>query len=523
MHRYLIGATAMVAIATPLSAQDATAPVTMTVRADNPGATISRDIFGQFAEQLGTGNYDGIWVGRDSKIPNVRGIRTDVVKALAALKIPNVRWPGGCYADDYHWQDGVGPTREATVNAAWGNVPDSHAFGTDEFMDFLSQINSEAYISLNVGSGTVKEAADWIAYMTAPVTSAAGKRRAANGHPAPYRVKFAGLGNESWDCGGAMSPDFYVSQMKLYARFVHNFNTDQKGDFAMKRVAVGPGAPNPAWTETVMQAWKKHSWAWNIEALSLHYYTVGGWPPSKPSTGFGETDYATLTAETLKLNAFLDGEAAVMDKYDPEKKVAISVDEWGLWLAPDPGTNKDFLRQQNSLRDAINGALYLNMFVRRADRIRMANIAQMVDVLQAMVLTDGPKMVLTPTYHLFKMYLPFQDATAIPVTFDAGTYRSGSVTLPRVDAIAGRDAAGKLWLAVTNIDPNRPVTLDLALSGVTARGATGTVLTAPRVDSVNTFAAPDAVRPVPISGRIQGGKVSVTLPAKSVAVLAIAG
>ena len=523
--RHVLGfASLSLLVASPVLAEAADAPVAVTIRPDQPGARISRDLFGQFAEQLGTGNYGGIWVGPQSPIPNVRGIRSDVVAALRALKVPNVRWPGGCYADDYHWQGGVGPARdrEATVNAAWGNVPDPHSFGTDEFMDFLGQIGSEAYISLNVGSGTVKEAADWMAYMTAPTTSSAGQRRAANGHPAPYKVKFAGIGNESWDCGGAMTADFYTSQMKLYARFVHNFNPDQKGDAAMRFVAVGPGAPNPGWTETVMKAWKQHTWAWDVQALSLHYYTVGGWPPSKPSTGFGEDDYAKLTAETLKLNAFLDGEAAVMDRYDPEKKVAISVDEWGLWLAPDPGTNKDYLRQQNSLRDAINAALYLDMFVRRADRVRMANIAQMVDVLQAMVLTDGPKMVLTPTYHLFAMYLPFQDATAIPVSFDAGSYRHGDVVLPRVDAIAARDKNGKLWLAVTNIDPTRPVSIRVALSGVVAKGAAGTLLTAPRVDTVNSFDAPDAVRPTALSGRVDGGRVALDLPAKSVAVVQIA-
>ena len=501
-------AASLLAVA-PATAQDV---LDVRIRADAPGAKIDRNIFGQFAEQLGTGNYGGIWVGRDSPIPNVRGIRSDVVAALKALRIPNVRWPGGCYADDYHWTDGVGPARDrvASSNAAWGNVPDPHTFGTDEFMDFAGQIGAEPYISLNVGSGSVREAADWLAYMTAPTTTSAGRRRVANGHPAPYRVRFVGLGNESWGCGGAMSADFYTSQMKLYSRFVHNFNAGSEG---MIRVAVGPGGPLPGWTDTVMKAWKAHDWAWDIEALSLHNYTTGGWPPHLPATGFGEGDYAQTITETLKFATFLDGEARIMDRYDPDRKVAISVDEWGLWLAPDPGTNKDFLRQQNSLRDAINAALYLNIFARRADRVRMANIAQMVDVLQAMVLTNGPKMVLTPTYHLFRMYKPFQDATSVPVSIDAGTYQVGNTTMPRVDAIAARDVHGTLWLAVINIDARRPVTLTLG------RAANGEMLTASRVDAVNTFAESDAVRPRPVNA--PDGRL--TLSPAAVAVVRIAG
>lgn len=497
------------------------APITVRIDAGAPGAKIDRNIFGQFAEHLGTGIYGGVWVGKDSPIPNVRGIRTDVVQALRAIKTPNVRWPGGCFADEYHWRHGVGPVegRRKTINSNWGGAVEPNTFGTDEFMDFVEQIGSEAYVSVNLGSGTVQEAAEWVEYMTADPATTAGKERAANGHPAPYKVKYLGLGNESWSCGGAMRPEYYADEMKRYARFVRNYNPKQTGAEAMQRIAVGPNQADPAYTEAVMAAYKSHDWAWSLEGLSLHSYTTGGWPPSYSSNHFDETAYAKLLKETLGMDDLVAKHSAIMDKYDPEKKVPLVVDEWGVWLAPLEGTNPGFLAQQNSLRDAIVAALNLNIFARHADRVRMTNIAQMINVLQAMILTDKDKMVLTPTYHVYKMYVPFQDATFVPVSFDAGTYAQGDIKLPRVDAIAARDAQGKLWLAVTNLDPAKPVTIQAALAGAKAGSAKGQVLTAPRVDSVNTFEAPEAVSPKPYAAKAGAGGLDLKIPAKSILVV----
>ena len=530
-------ATMLVAAAltcTTASAQQAS--VKVTVAANGTGPRIDRNIFGQFAENLGTGIYEGVWVGENSPIPNVRGMRTDVVTALKALKVPSVRWPGGCFADEYHWRDGVGPRakRAVTVNGSWGNALEKNDFGTDEFFDFIRQIGSNAYISVNMGSGSVKEAADWMAYMTADPRTTAGAERAANGHREPYAVKFLGIGNESWSCGGAYTPDYYVDEMKRYARFVRNLNLKQNGtdnpaggsvagSDPMQRIAVGPGGPGTEYTEAVMRAWKGHDWAWNIEGLSMHNYTWVAWPPSYASTGFGEREYATLVKDTLKMEDMIRIHSAVMDKYDPDKKVPLVIDEWGVWLKKLPGSRDGFLHQQNSIRDAIIASINLNMFTRHADRVRMTAIAQMVNVLQAMILTDGPKMVLTPTYHLFKMYVPFQDATRLPISFDAGTYRFGDVVLPRVDAIAARGKDGKLWIALTNVDPNQPARIAARIDGIRARAASGTVLTADRVDAINSYDAPDAVSPRPISARVDAGQVSVTLPPKSVTVLSIAG
>ena len=498
--------------------------VQVSVDASKPGAKINRNLFGQFAEHLGHGIYDGIWVGPDSTIPNTRGIRKDVVAALKAIKVPNVRWPGGCFADEYHWRKGIGPQRWITFNSNWGGVTEPNTFGTHEFMDFADQVGADAYVSVNVGSGTPQEAAEWIEYMTSPVVSTLGKERAANGHPEPYKIALLGLGNESWDCGGNMTPDYYLSQMKIYSRFVHNFNPEQQGKNQTLKIAVGPGGDGPRWTdwtEAIMKAYSQHTWSWDIDGLSMHNYTVGDWAKKFSSTGFGETEYAQFLKITLDMDGLINKHSAIMDKYDPQKKVALVVDEWGSWYAPLPGSNPGFLVQQNSMRDAVLAALNLNIFARHADRVRGANIAQMINVLQAMILTDKGKMVLTPTYYVFKMYVPFQDATFIPVTFNAGTYTHETVTLPRVDAIAAKDTNGKLWLAFTNLDPNQPADIEASVEGMTAKSAAGQTLTAPKVDSVNTFDAPNTVVPKPISASIQGGKLTLKLEPKSVTVISV--
>jgi alpha-N-arabinofuranosidase len=500
--------------------------VEMSVDVSSGAGKIDRNIFGQFAEHLGHGIYDGIWVGPDSTIPNTRGIRNDVVEALKAIRVPNVRWPGGCFADEYHWGKAIGPAdkRAVTLNPNWGGVIEPNTFGTHEFMDFLGQIGAEAYISVNVGSGTPREAAEWLEYLTTAQPTTLAQERATNGHSAPYKVAYLGIGNESWGCGGNMTADYYLSQFKIYSRFVRNFNPVQQDRQQMLKIAVGPGGGEPRWTEwteTVMKAYQDPTRDWDMDGLSMHSYTVVKWPPSYASVGFGETEYAQILKSSLEMEDLISKHSAIMDKYDPQKKVALVVDEWGAWYAPLPGSNPGFLVQQNSLRDAILAALNINIFARHGDRVRMANIAQMANVLQTMVLTDKANMVLTPTYYVFKMYVPFQDSTFVPVTFEAGSYTLGELKLPRVDAIAAKDKAGKLWLALTNVDPKQPAEIDVSFTGVNVKWAAGETLTAPKVDSVNTFEAPNTVAPKPFSAKIAGGKVSVKLEPKSVTVICV--
>lgn len=498
--------------------------IQLSVDASKPGARIDRNIFGQFAEHLGKGVYEGIWVGPDSKIPNTRGIRNDVVTALKAIKVPNIRWPGGCFADEYHWRKALGPQRVVTLNPNWGGVIEPNTFGTHEFMDFLDQIGAEAYVSVNVGSGTPQEAAEWLEYLTTSQQTTLAKERAANGHPAPYKIAYLGIGNESWDCGGNMTPDYYLSQLKIYSRFVRNFNPAQQDKQQMLKIAVGPGGGEARWTEWtehIMKAWQNHQWSWDMNGLSMHNYTVVRWPPSFASVGFGETEYSQILKSTLDMEGLINKHSAIMDKYDPQKKIALIVDEWGAWYAALPDSHPGFLAQQNSMRDAILAALNLNIFARHADRVRGANIAQMINVLQAMILTEQDKMVLTPTYYVYKMYVPFQDATFLPVMLNAGTYTHGDITLPRMDAIAAKDATGKLWLEITNLDPNRTVEIEISINGLNAKSASGETLTAPKVDSVNTFEAPNTIRPKPVSAKIEGGKLNIKLEAKSVTVVSV--
>jgi alpha-N-arabinofuranosidase len=503
----------------------------LAIAADRPGPVISRNLFGQFAEQLGNGVDNGIWVGPDSPIPNVRGIRSDVVSALRALKVPNVRWPGGCFADQYDWRDGIGPraSRPVRYNIHWGSPVETNQFGTHEYMDFIEQIGSDAHIVANVGTGTVREAAQWLEYMTTDKSTTLGKERAANGRASPWRIKYFAYGNESYGCGGPMSAETYTERLRIYSNYARNLNPAQsgqmprfiKGPDPMIRLAVGPAHDQTDYTEAVMAMWQKSSRRDRpFDALSFHYYTPG--PKGSmldKATGFGEADYAAFIRNSYVMNELIKRQSDVMDKYDPGKDVALSIDEWGVWLEAAAGSPDLYLEQQTSLRDAIVAAIHLNIFARHADRVRMANIAQMVNVLQAMVMTDGPKMLLTPTYHIFRMYVPFQDAQFLPVELDAGQYRFGDIAVPRVDAIAARATDGSVRLALTNIDPVRATEFRVAVPGQNPKSADGEVLTAARLDTINTFDEPAAVTPKPVRIRAQGGVMTVRLAPKSVTVL----
>jgi alpha-N-arabinofuranosidase len=524
-------AAAIIALAVPATAQAqaAASPGSLTVIADQPGPVINRDIFGQFSEHLGHGIYGGIWVGKDSRIPNVRGIRSDVVAALRAIKVPVVRWPGGCFAEKYHWRDGIGPAdeRPVTLNSIWGGATEPNSFGTHEFMDFAKQIGAEAYVSVNIGTGSAREAAEWLEYMTVDAPTTLANERAGNGHPAPYKIKYLGIGNEVWGCGGALAAETYVEHLKQYSILVESRHPDQinlslfeRSPQAMHRIAVGDGGDRTDYTEAVMKAWKaREPWFWSIEGLSIHHYTWGETMLNSLATGFGEKEYAGFIEETLEMDSYIAKRRAIMDEHDPERTVALVIDEWGAWLKPMPGLHPMFLKQQNSLRDAIAASLNLNIFARHADRVRMTNIAQMVNVLQAMILTDDEKMLLTPTYHVYKMYVPFQDAQFIPIALEAAEYEFEDIRLPQVDAIAARASDGKIWLALTNLDPNRPADITTRVQGVSARAAVGEVLSAAAVDAINTFDAPDAVVPKPISAQAAGGKLVLQLPPKSVTVV----
>ncbi|GLQ91176.1 alpha-N-arabinofuranosidase [Dyella acidisoli] len=489
--------------------------VQVTVHADKPGPVIHPEIYGQFAEQLGRGIYSGIWVGENSSIPNIKGYRKDVVEALKAIKVPVIRWPGGCFADQYNWRDGIGPRnkRPMRMNASWGGEDDNQ-FGTQEFMDFAELIGAKAYLSINVGTGSPREMSQWIEYITADGHSALAQERRANGRDKPWKLDYVGIGNEMWGCGGSMRPQFYADVYRQYATFVH-----APSNAPISRVASGANADDVGWTDTVMSVAGSQ-----IDAISLHNYTIptGDWSHKGSATQFGESEWMSTMQGALRMDELIAKHSAVMDKYDPKKRVALAVDEWGNWMDQDPSAGDAALCQQNSLRDALSAAITLDIFQAHADRVRMANIAQMVNVLQAMILTDKAKMVLTPTYYVFDMYKVFQGATSLPVDVQAPDYRYGNVSVPGVHAAAGRDTTGVVHVALVNLDPHRAETVHLRLAGIAGTNMQGRVLTAPAMTSINTFDHPHIVEPAAFNhAAIKDGVVTVALPAKSLVVLDI--
>ncbi len=502
-------------LAAPAPSAGAAEPETPAVlRADRPGPIVDRHIFSQFSEHLGAGIYGGIWVGPNAAIANFRGYRLDVLKALKDLKIPAIRWPGGCFADQYHWRDGIGrrDKRPVRLNVLWGGVAETNGFGTHEFMDLTELLGADAYLAINVGSSTPQEAEDWIEYLTSDSHSALAEERRRNGRDRPWKVPFVGVGNESWGCGGSMTAEYYSD---LYRRF-QTFIADEAGQKHLK-IASGANSGDLAWTETLMRRN-----APLLQALSLHQYTIptGAWTHKGSSTDFGVEEYAAVLAGAYDMDRLIKSHVAVMNRFDPDNKIALMVDEWGVWTDPLPGTNPGFLRQQNSLRDALAAAVTLNVFAANAERVKMAAIAQTVNVLQAMILTDGPRMVLTPTYHVFRLYKPFQDAARLALDFASPSYDIGTTTVPAISAAAVRGGDGIVHLALINVDPDHPAGLAIRLEGLAATVVHGEVLTGPAVTSVNSFDQPAVVAPAPFSdARIVDGVMHVDLPAKSLVVL----
>jgi alpha-N-arabinofuranosidase len=504
-----------------LGQDQAPAQVTLTVDLSKPGPAIDRHIYGQFAEHLGRGIYEGIWVGEGSKIPNIHGYRKDVVEALRRIHVPVIRWPGGCFGDLYDWRDGIGPRakRPVRINVHWGGVTEDNSFGTHEFLDFTELVGADAYVSGNVGSLTPYDMAQWIEYMTSSENSTLANERRKNGRAKPWNIKYFGVGNEIWGCGGNMNADYASDVSKRYATFVFPPPGQQ-----MIKVISGPNGPNPNVfndTDTMMKNIR------NMQMLSIHQYTFPHSRPASqapgtpyvrgPATGFDESEWAITLSKAQTMEPLLSGLTRVMDKEDPDHKVTLAIDEWGSWYDQEPGSHPGFLYQQNTLRDAEVAALTLDIFHRHTDRVKMSNIAQMINVLQAMILTDKDKMLLTPTYHVYDMYQPFMGAVPYPATLSGPRYTASGTDQPMVDASVARGTDGKLYLALVNLDPHRPAHIVTSLSG----SAHGRILTGPAMDTRNTFDAPNTIHPVAYSGANEGGKLVFDLPSKSVAVVAV--
>lgn len=494
------------------------------VNEKNKQGHINPEIYGHFAEHLGRCIYEGIYVGEDSPIPNKNGMRTDVVEALKEMRIPLLRWPGGCFADEYHWKDGIGPkeSRKKMINTNWGGVVEDNSFGTHEFFELCRQIGCETYINGNMGSGTVQEMSEWVEYMTFDGVSPMADLRAENGHEKPWTVDFFGIGNENWGCGGNMNPEFYGNMYRRYQTFVRDYDGNKK----IQKIACGANSDDYEWTQEVMKACfrrispQQHGM---MDGLSLHYYTVPEtWDHKGSATEFAEKDWYKTMKKTMYMEELIRRHSAIMDQYDPDKKVGMIVDEWGTWYDVEPGTNPGFLYQQNTMRDALVAGINLNLFNKHSDRVKMANIAQMVNVLQSMILTEGEKMVKTPTYHVFDLYQVHQENDLLASSLE--TEQVGledEYMVPNLTESVSVDADGVLHITMTNVDLEKAYPVEAVLLGKEAGEIKAEIVTGHMQDK-NTFEEPETVGVQGFDG-VQATKegISFTIPACSVLHIAV--
>ena len=488
----------------------------LAVNTDAGKVKISRNIYGHFAEHLGRCIYGGFYVGDTSSIPNTNGVRNDIIDALKKLKIPNLRWPGGCFADTYHWKDGIGPKdkRPSMVNKWWGGVTEDNSFGTHDFLNMCELLGAEPYLSGNVGSGTVQELADWVQYTNFKGKSPMSDLRTQNGRTAPWKVKLWGIGNEAWGCGGNMKPEYYADEYRKYATFI----SDWENTGGLMRIASGASDADYNWTETLM----KNIPLGMLGGVAMHHYSVLDWNKKGSATDFSEDQYFHIMKQALLMDELVTKHAAIMDKYDPKQKIALVVDEWGGWYDVEKDTNPGFLYQQNTIRDAMIAGVTLNIFNNHADRVRVANLAQCVNVLQAVILTNKEKMILTPTYYVMEMYNVHQDATLLPLTLTVNDYILNGEKLPAVSASASKDSLGVIHISLVNIDPLQSQKISIVLKGETKKNLSGRILTSKKLQDYNSFTEPEKIKPAAFNtASIDKNVLTVTLPPMAVVVLTI--
>ena len=497
----------------------------LTVYTDRPLSTIEPEVYGHFSEHLGRCIYEGIYVGEDSHIPNVNGMRCDVVEALKHIRIPVLRWPGGCFADEYHWKDGIGPkqARKKMINTHWGGVVEDNSFGTHEFFELCRQLGCKTYVNGNVGSGTVQEMAEWVEYMTFDGVSPMADLRRKNGQERPWKVDYFGIGNENWGCGGNMLPQYYANEYRRYRTYVRDFQEGHR----INRICGGANVADYEWTREVLDTCFRRTppeCHGKMDGLSLHYYVhPEGWEIKGSATEFDSEVYYKTLSKAYYMDELIAKHGAIMDEYDPDKKVGMIVDEWGTWFTVEPGTNPGFLYQQNTMRDAMVAGITLNIFNQHSDRVKMANLAQMVNVLQAVLLTDGEQMIKTPTYHVFDLYKHHQNGKLLDSQMDTPQIGQGEWQVPMVSHSVSRDSSGAVHLTAVNLSHQEGTALDIQLLGIDIRKARGQMLQG-EMHQMNTFAQPDNVALEELTGLgVQGDTLHVTLPPCSVVHICVEG
>ena len=491
---------------------------TIVINTNQKKSKIDKHIYGHFAEHLGRCIYGGFWVGKDSPIENIDGYRTDVVNAFKEIKIPNLRWPGGCFADEYHWKDGIGPQnqRKRMVNTHWGGVVEDNSFGTHEFLGLCQQLECDPYICGNVGSGTVQEMSEWVEYITFSGESPMSNLRKQNGCKDGWKLPFFGVGNENWGCGGNMRPEYYADLYRRYQTYVRQYGTDK-----IFKIACGPNVDDYHWTEVLMNVAGKF-----MDGLSLHAYTFErDWDHKGSATEFNEADWYATLKNAFNMETLINRHSQIMDKYDSEKRIALVVDEWGCWHKVEPGTNPGFLYQQNTIRDALVAGLTLNIFNNHSDRVRIANIAQAVNVLQSPVLTEGDKIVLTPTWHVFNMYKKHHDANLLESAVSAGFTGTQEAQIPALN-VSASEKDGNYFVTICNTDASCKKEISVALDGldISAKQIECQVIEGDSMTSFNSFDEPNTVTAKSLESKITGkNTISLTMPAHSVCSVYIHG
>lgn len=484
------------------------------IKTNENAPVINKNIYGHFAEHLGRCIYGGFFVGDTSKIPNTNGVRNDIIDALKKLKVPNLRWPGGCFADTYHWKDGIGPkeNRPTIVNQWWGGVTEDNSFGTHDFLNLCEALGAEPYLAGNLATGTVQEMADWVQYVNFAGKSPMSDLRVKNGRKEPWKVKIWGVGNEAWGCGGNMTPEYYAGEYRKYATFM----SDWTNSGGLMRVASGANSEDYNWTETVM----KNIPGSMLGGVALHHYSVIDWGKKGDAVDFSEEIYFKTMQQALKMEELVTKHSAIMDKYDPKKKIALVVDEWGGWYEVEKGSNPGFLYQQNTMRDAVLAGATLNIFNNHAERVRMANLAQCVNVLQAVILTDKTKMILTPTYYVMQMYNVHQDAKLLPLTINSPLYTFNGQNLPALSASASKDKNGLVHISLVNIDTKNSNSVEINLDELGVKSVTGTIIASSKLQDHNTFDNPTKIQITAFKGfENKKGKLQVVIPPFSVVTL----
>lgn len=486
----------------------------MEINAQKKVSRINKEIYGHFSEHLGRCIYNGIFVGTDSKIPNNKGMRKDAVEALREMGIPVLRWPGGCFADEYHWMDGIGElkNRKKMINTHWGGVTEDNSFGTHEYMELLDQLGAESYISGNLGSGTVREMSEWVEYMTFKGLSPMASLREKNGHKEPYTLDFFGIGNESWGCGGNMLPEYYANEYRRYSTYVRNYS----GNRPIYKVACGPSGDDYNWTRVIMDNIAKNA-SFLLDGISLHYYTIPkNWSEKGSATQFDKNEYYETINKTVYMDELVRRHSKIMDEFDPQKKIGLIVDEWGTWYDVEPGTNPGFLYQQNTMRDAIVAGINLNIFNKHSDRVRMACIAQLANVLQSVILTDGEKMLLTPTYHVFKLYKKHQDSELVESNIENKIINNnGNEIKALYESVSVKD--GSLFITLTNASLESDFEIEADIKGGESYSrVSGNIITG-CMNAYNTFDRPENIKTENLEGiKIEKGKVTFKIPKCSV-------